>query len=148
MLLPEKVVTFEFPGCDGFEVDLAFLSKESNQALFKKCQKTKFDRKTRQAVEEFDDELFLDLYVGSILKGWKGLKMKYLTEIVLLEVPPGAENKTLDYTHENAVDLMKSSSVFDQWVSEIISDLGNFMSNNTTKSLQESSSTSKSPAQV
>ena len=43
MLLPEKVVTFDFPGCEGLTFDLAFLSKESNQELYKKCVKNKFN---------------------------------------------------------------------------------------------------------
>ena len=68
MLLPEKVVTFYFPGCDGLTFDLAYLSKDSNQVLYKKCQKTTFNR-TRQPIEEFDDDLFLQLYVKSIVKG-------------------------------------------------------------------------------
>lgn len=130
MLLPEKTVSFDFPGCEGFEVELAFLSKERNQEIFKKCQKTTFDSRTRQPVEKFDDELFLQLYVNAILKGWSGLKLKYLKELVLVEVPKEDENKELDYTEENALDLMKNSVVFDNWISEVISDLGKFTTNN------------------
>ena len=137
LLLPEKVVTFDFPGCEGFTVDLAFLSKESNQSLIKKCQKTTVDRKTRQIVENFDDELFLELYVDAILKGWKGLKMKYLEEIVLVEIPKIDREKELEYTKNNALDLMKASAIFDQWVSDIISDLGNFTTNSTKKKSKE-----------
>ncbi len=136
MLLPEKVVTFDFPGCPGFEVKLAFLSKESNQAIFKKCQVQKFD-KSRQPVTEFDDELFLQLYVKAVIKGWSGLKLKYLRELVLVEVPTSKEEEELEYSEDNALELMKNSTIFDNWISEVISDLGNFTKSNSKKKSQD-----------
>jgi len=140
MLLPEKVVTFDFPGCEGFTVDLAFLSKESNQALYKKCQQTKFDNRSRQPIEEFDDDLFMKIYVKSIIKGWKGFKFKYISELVLSEVGDNSEQE-LAFTDENALDLMKSSMIFDNWISEVLSDLGNFMQKDSTEKLNVSSVT-------
>lgn len=141
MLLPEKTVTFDFPGCEGFKVDLAFLSKESNQALFKKCQRTHIDPKTRQPVEKFDEDLFLDIYVKSIIKGWEGLKLKYLKELLLIQIPPDQEETDLEYTEQNALDLMKNSVIFDNWVSEVISDLGNFISSSLMKKSNVSKTT-------
>lgn len=147
MLLPEKVVTFEFPGCDGFEVDLAFLSKESNQQLWKKCQRKVIDSKTRQSREEFDDELFLELYTRAVVKGWKGLKYKYLSEIVLADIPDGTEEKELEYSQENALTLIQSSNIFDNWVGEVISDIANFTTKNSTKKSSKSKVTSKNQDQ-
>lgn len=146
ILLPEKVVTFDFPGCEGFKIDLAFLSKESNQSIFKKCRKTKFDTKTRQPIEEFDEDKFLELYVEAIIKGWTGFKVKHLSELVLVDVgnDPDAE---IDYTPENALALMKSSTIFDNWVSEVLSDLSNFTKDSTKKKPEKSKVTSKSKDQ-
>ena len=145
MLLPEKVVSFDFPGCEGLVFDLAFLSKESNQALYKKCQRTKFDR-NRNEIEEFDDELFLQLYVKSIVKGWKGFKMKYVIELVLAE--PGDDlDAELNFSDENALELMKNSTIFDSWISGVISDLGNFTLKGSTGKLEELKAMSKSPVQ-
>ena len=135
MLLPEKVVSFDFPGCEGLKFDLAYLSKDSSQTLMKKCQKPKIDLKTRQPIEEFDDELFLQLYVRAILKGWTGLKLKYLKELALVAVPEEDEEKLLPFTEENALELMKNSTIIDNWVSGVITDLGKFtMSNSKEKS--------------
>lgn len=133
MLLPEKTVTFDFPGCEGFKIDLAFLSKESNQAIYKKCQKQEIDPKTRQPIEKFDDELFLSVYTKSIIKGWAGLKLKYLKELVLVEIPKEQEDDELEFSEENALELMKNSVIFDNWISEQISDLGNFTLNSSDK---------------
>jgi hypothetical protein len=144
MLLPEKVVNFEFPGCEGLSFDLAFLSKESNQALYKKCQKTKFDR-NRNEVVEFDDDLFLQLYVKSVIKGWNGFKLKYVSELVLADVGNDPELE-LDFTDDNALQLMKSSTIFDTWISGVISDLGNFTSKDSIGKLEKLKATSKSQA--
>ena len=137
MLLPEKVVTFDFPGCEGFTVDLAFLSKESHQVLYKKCQKQRIDMRTRQTIEDFDDEMYLKLYVKACVRGWKGFKMKYIKELVLVEIEDGQEEKTLPFSDENALDLMKSSTAFDNWVSEVIVDLGKFTSEDSTGKSKE-----------
>ena len=147
MLLPEKVVTFDFPGCEGLSFDLVFLSKESNQALYKKCQTTKFDV-NRNEVTEFNDELFLQLYVKSIVRGWKGFKAKYLRELVLADVPVSEEETEFPYTDEGALDLMKNSVLFDNWVSGVIQDLGNFTQKDSTKKSEELKITSKSPDQA
>jgi hypothetical protein len=147
MLLPEKVVSFDFPGCNGFTVDLAFLSKESNQQLWKKCQRQKIDSKTRQAREVLDEDLFLELYTRSVVKGWKGLKLKYLKELVLADIPEDMEEKELDYSEENALTLIQSSNIFDNWVGEVISDIANFTMKSSEKSSTESKNTSKKPVQ-
>jgi len=132
MLLPEKVVTFDFPGCKDLTFDLTFLSKESNQILLKKCQKQKINSKTRESYDELDEELFLDLYVRAIIKGWGGFKNKYLKELVLVEIPEGDEDKLLPFTTDSALELMKASTILDNWISEQISDLGNFMQPTST----------------
>lgn len=147
MLLSEKIVTFDFPGCDGLTFDLAYLSKDSNQALYKKCQKTTFNSRTRQPVEEFDDELFLQLYVKSIVKGWKGFKFKYINELVLADVGEDPE-KELAFTDDNALDLMKNSNIFDNWISGVLEDLGNFTTNSTKEKSVELKVISKNQDQA
>ena len=146
MLLPEKVVTFDFPDCEGLSFDLAFLSKERNQALLKKCQTTKFDISGNE-VTEFNDDLFLQLYVKSIVRGWKGFKAKYLRKLVLADVPKNEEEIEFPFTDEGALDLMKNSVLFDSWVSGVIKNLGNFTQSDLTEKLEESKTTLKSLAQ-
>lgn len=124
LLVPSKSVQVEYPGMPGFFIDLAFLSRETLLNIRKKSTKTSF--KNRQAVEEFNEDLFLQLYVENAVKGWSGFKLKYLEQLAPVDLTGQDMEAALEYTAENALYLMKNSSNFDGFVSEQVSDLGNF----------------------
>jgi len=127
MLVPSKEVTVEYPGMPGFEISVSFLSRETLQNIRKKATKTTF--KNRQPVEELNDDLFLELYVKGCIKGWSGLKLKYLEQLAPVNVGDEDPEAELDYSEENALYLMKSSTNFDSFISEKVTDLGNFSKN-------------------
>lgn len=129
LMTPSKTVTIDFPGYSGMTVDLCYLAREELLKLRKKCVSTKFDRKTRQPEEVLDEEKFLVEYCKSVIKGWAGLKYRYLEELLLVDVSSLDADDELMYTQENAETLMKNSSVFDSWVTETVGDLENFTSN-------------------
>jgi hypothetical protein len=124
MLVPSKTNTLEYPGMPGFEITVSFLSRETLQSIRKKATKTTF--KNRLSTEEVNDELFLQLYADNSIKGWKGLKMSYLEQLAPVEVPASELDSELEYTPENALALMKASTNFDSFISEQVTDLGNF----------------------
>lgn len=127
MLVPSKEINVEYPGMPGFEVKICFLSRETLQNIRKKATKTTF--KNRQPVEELNDDLFLELYVKGSIKGWTGLKMRYLEQLAPVDVSDQDPEAELEYNEENALYLMKSSVNFDSFISEQVTDLGNFTKN-------------------
>jgi len=129
LMTPSKTVSIDYPGYDGFKVDLCHLAREELLNLRKRCLSTKFDRKTRQPIEEIDDEKFLDEYCKAVIKGWKGLKFRYLEELLLVDVSNLDLDDELPYTKDNAELLMKNANNFDTWVTETVGDLENFTSN-------------------
>jgi hypothetical protein len=127
LLTPSKTVETDYPGYEGFKVNLTFLSREELLKLRKACITTKFDRRTKQPVEELNDELFLKNYVASVVKGWTGLKYSYLNELMLVDLSGVKDlNECLDFSEENALLLMKNSPDFDQFVTDVVGDLSNF----------------------
>ena len=124
LLVPSKSVEVEFPGMPGFKIDLAFLSRETLINIRKKATKVTF--KNRQPVEELNDELFLQLYVENAVRGWTGLKISYLEQLAPVDVSSLNPDDELKYNAENALYLMKNSTDFDSFISEQVSDLGNF----------------------
>lgn len=134
LLTPEKVVTVDYPGFEGFKLDIAFLSREEIVKIRKKCTVTKFDKRTRQPVDELDEELFLKTYVSSVLKGWKGLKFSFLQELMLVDLSSVENLETeLEYNTDNALVLMKNSQEIDSFITEITSNLSNFMKYSSLK---------------
>lgn len=127
LLVPSKEVEVEYPGMPGFVVSVSFLSRETLQNIRKKATKTTF--KNRQPVEELNDDLFLELYVKASVKGWKGLQIKYLEQLAPVDVTGMKEDDELEFTDENALYLMKASTNFDAFISEQVTDLGNFSAN-------------------
>jgi hypothetical protein len=129
LMTPSKTVTIDFPGYSGMKVDLCYLAREELIKLRKRCLTTKFNRKTRQPEEELDEEKFLTEYCNAVIKGWKGLKFRYLEELLLVDISGQDPDDELMYTQENAELLMKNANDFDTWVTESVGDLENFTSN-------------------
>ena len=129
LMTPSKTVTLDFPGCPDMTVDLCYLAREELLKLRKKCVTTKFSKKTRQPEEELDEEKFLTEYCKAVIKGWKGLKFRYLEELLLVDISELDPEDSLPFTQENAELLMKNANDFDTWVTETVGDLENFTSN-------------------
>ena len=129
LMTPSKTVSIDFPGYSGMKVDLCYLAREELLKLRKKCLSTKFDRKTRQPEEILDEDKFLIEYCEAVIKGWSGLKYRYLEELLLVDVSSLDADDELVYTKDNAELLMKNSTTFDTWVTETVGDLENFTSN-------------------
>lgn len=131
LLVPSKSVEVEYPGLNGFKINVVFLSRETLVSIRKKSTKTTF--KNRQPVEELDDKLFLQLYVNACIKGWSGLKMSYLEQLAPVDMSGQDPDAELVYDQDNALALMQSSANFDAFISETVTELSNFTKTSTSK---------------
>lgn len=131
LLVPSKTVEVEYPGLAGFKINVSFLSRETLINIRKKA--TKVTYKNRQPIEELDDKLFLKLYVEASVKGWTGLKLAYLEELAPVDLSGQDKNSELEYDADNALFLMQSSSNFDAFISETVTELSNFTNSSAQK---------------
>lgn len=131
LLVPSKSVEVDFPGFEGFKLNLSFMSRETLVSIRKKSTKTTF--KNRQPMEELDDKLFLKLYVAASIKGWSGLKYKYLNELAPSNIDPKDFDKEVPYSEENALALMEASADFDAYISNTVGELSSFTKTSTQK---------------
>ena len=129
LLTQSKTVSVDFPGYTGMSVELCYLGRDELIKLRKRCISTKFNRKTRQPEEELDEDKFIIEYCRAVIKGWSGIKFRYLEELLLVDVSNLDPEDELPYTQDNAELLMKNSNVFDTWVTEAVGDLENFTGN-------------------
>ena len=126
LMTPSKTITMDYPGIDGFTVDITYLAREELLKLRNRCLKQKFNKKTRQFEDELDENRFLTEYVKGVIKGWSGLKYNRLGELLLVDVSNQNPEEELPHSQENAELLMKNSNDFDTWVTETVGDLENF----------------------
>ena len=131
LLVPSKATEVDYPGFNGFKINVVFLSRETLVSIRKKATKTTF--KNRQPVEELDDKLFLQLYVQASIKGWSGFKLAYLNDLAPVDLTGQNPEDELEYTEDNALFLMQSSANFDAFISETVTELGNFTKTSTSK---------------
>ena len=126
LLVDSKTTWVEFPGLDGFEVELANLSRKELTSLRKKCTTNKFNRKTRQFEDELNDEKFVEEFTKSTVKNWKGLKLEFLQDLLLVDLEGQDATKEMEFSEANAQVLVENSSEFDNWLNEVVFDLENF----------------------
>ena len=133
LLVDTKTTWVEFPGLEGFEVELANLSRKELLKLRKNCISNKFNRKTRAFEEVMDDDKFVKEFSEATVKSWKGLKLKYLEDLVLVDISKQEPDAELDYSADNALLLVENSTEFDNWLNEVVFDLDNFRSEEQRK---------------
>jgi len=128
LLVDSKTTWVEFPGLLGFEVELANLSRKELVNLRKKCTINKFNRKTRQFEDELNDEKFVIEFTKATVKNWKGLQLGYLQDLLLVDLKGQNSESEMEFSEENAQQLVENSSEFDNWLNEVVFDLENFRS--------------------
>lgn len=126
LMVDTKSAWVEYPAFSGFEIELVNLSRPELTSLRKRCVTTKFDKKTRQPVEELNEDKFIEEFTKATIKNWKGFKLKFLETFMLVDLSEVDADSELPYSQENAKLLITNSAEFDTWVNETVFDLENF----------------------
>ena len=145
LLVDSKTTWVDFPGLDGFEVELANLSRKELVNLRKRCTSNKFNRKTRGFEESLDEEKFVKEFSQATVKGWKGLKVKHLPLLLPVDISGDDGEEEIPYSQEEALSLITNSTVFDQFVTDTMNEFEQFSitkKETDVKNLKSSSGTS------
>jgi hypothetical protein len=126
LIAKETTSWIPFPDIDGFEVHLRFLSREDLLKIRNQSLTFKFNKRTRQREEEIDNDKFLEHYAGKAIMGWRGLKAKHLPLLLPADISSLDPNEEINYDEEEAIDLLKSSTVFDQFITDAMNDFEQF----------------------
>ena len=125
LMVDSKSVWMDFPGLEGFSVEVANLSRKELTSLRKRCTSQKFDRKTRTLQEDLNEDKFVVEFSKASIKNWKGLTLDHLETLILIESEEDPSNE-VPYSEENAEVLVANSTEFDTWLNEVVFDLDNF----------------------
>ena len=122
----ETVVDVEFPDVDGFIISLVYLTREDLMKIRNASLSFKFNKRTRQREEEIDNDKFLAEYTRRAVKGWKGLKVKHLPNLLPVDISTMDGEESLEYSEEEAIDLITNSTVFDQFITDTMNEFEQF----------------------
>jgi len=137
LMVDTKSAWISYPGLDGFEVNIVNLGREKIVALRKNCLETKFDRKSKIPIEQLNEKKFIRDFTNATIKDWKGLKLSYVEQLMLVDIEAEDPDRELEYDQENAELLVSNSVDFDNWLNEVVNDLDNFRSKRDRKAVAE-----------
>jgi len=126
LIAKETVIDVEFPDIDGFVVKLVYLGRDDLLKIRNASLGYKFNKRTRQREEEVDNEKFVEEYARKAIKGWSGLKVRHLPKLLPVDISGQNADEDVVYTEEDALDLLRSSTVFDQFVTDALNDYEKF----------------------
>ena len=131
LITKDRIISAEYPDpeLEGFKVQIAYVPREEIQKIRQKCITTKFNKSTKKPEESVDEQLFLELYVDKVIKGWSGLKLKHLKNLIVIDLGSADPEMDLEYTKDNALTLMKNSTDFDSWITGLVNDVSFFNKN-------------------
>lgn len=126
LIAKETVIDVEFPDIEGFIVKLVYLGRDDLLKIRNSSLSYKFNKRTRQREEEVDNEKFIEEYARRAIKGWSGLKVKDLPKLLPVDISQMNPQDEISYTEEDALDLLRSSTIFDQFVTDALNDYEKF----------------------
>ena len=125
-IVKESSTWVEFPDIDGFEISLQYLTRDDLMKIRNASLTYKFNKRTRQREEEIDNEKFLESYAQKAIRDWRGLKMKHLPILLPVDISGDDPNEDVEYSEEDAIELLKNSTIFDQFVTDTMNDFEQF----------------------
>ena len=138
----ETTVDVEFPDIEGFVISLAYLNRDDLMKIRNRSLSYKFNKRTRQREEEIDNDKFLEEYTKRAIKGWKGLYVKNLPQLLPIDMENADPNEVIDYNETEALELIKNSTVFDQFITDCMQDYEKFTIENKEQEIKNSKSSS------
>lgn len=126
MIAKETSTWVEFPDIEGFEVNLRFLTREDLLKIRNASLTYKFNKRTRQREEDVDNDKFLQNYAKRAIADWRGLKVKHLPLLLPVDISSMDIEEEIAYEEEEALQLLKNSTIFDQFVTDTMNDFEQF----------------------
>ena len=116
----------DYPEIDGFKVELVYLNREDLMKVRNRALTYKFNKRTRQREEEIDNDKFLEGYAEKAIRNWSGLKAKHLPDLLPADISDMDPEEDIEYDEEDAIELLKNSTVFDQFITDCMNDYESF----------------------
>ena len=108
----------------------------------------KFNKRTRQREEAIDNDKFLEAYTIRAIKGWKGLQIKHLPMLLPVDISSMNGDEYVEFSEDEALDLIKNSTIFDQFITDTMSEFEQFSITKKETDVKNSPTTSATSSKV
>lgn len=125
-MVTEKITEVDFTDIDGFTVQLCYVGRDRMMKIRNQALVYKFNKRTRQREEEVDNDKFLEAYADAVIKGWKGLTVRGLATLLPIDTSAMDAKESVPYTPDDALLLLKNSTIFDQFVTDSLNNFEGF----------------------
>ena len=126
LIAQETTSWVEFPDIDGFEVELVYLNREDLMKIRNRSLTFKFNKRTRQREEEVDNDKFLEAYAEKSGVGLIDAFETSLPDLLPADISDMDPEEDIEYDEEDAIELLKNSTVFDQFITDCMNDYESF----------------------
>ena len=138
----ETIIEVEYPDIDGFIISLIYLNRDDLTKIRNRSLTYKFNKRTRQREEEVDNDKFLEEYTKRAIKGWKGLYIKDLPQLLPIDMSNANPSEEITYNDVEALELIKNSTVFDQFITDSMQDYEKFTIEHKEQEIKNSKNSS------
>lgn len=135
---PEKLrkwATFK----EGFDVEIEYVSRESLEALRRKCMKVKY--RNHQRIEELDEQLFY-AELAKKITAWRGLTVEVLRTMLPVKQDAALNGQQIECTESNKLVLLRKAYGFDDFIFNALTDLQGVSREQTEAELKNSNALS------
>ena len=126
LMVTEKITEVDFTDIDGFKVQLCYVGRDRMMKIRNQALVYKFNKRTRQREEEVDNDKFLEAYADAVIKGWSGLTVRGLATLLPIDTGAMDAKEQVPYTADDALLLLKNSTIFDQFVTDSLNNFEGF----------------------
>lgn len=126
LITGDKTIDVPFPDLEEFVVKVSYVTREDLVKIRNQALVYKFNKRTRQREEEVDNDKFVEAYCERVIKGWSGLKVKHLPKLLAADISSMRPDEEIPYSGEEALELLRNSSLFDQFITDTMNDLEAF----------------------
>lgn len=126
LVIDTRTVEVAYPGMPHFKVALNYMSRATSKRVMEESRKDEWVNGTLIKVQ--DDEQFLKAFIREAFKGWTGLTLADVEKLMLVELGDADLSTPVEFSEDNAYQLMSNSSAFDSWVNSVVFHLDSFRS--------------------
>lgn len=124
VVVQTKTVEVAYPGLPNFVVSIGYVSRATSRKIIDASRKDVMTNGTVIKVQ--DDDKFIEEFVKEAIIGWKGLTLADVSQLLLVDLGDLDPATVVEFSIDNAVQLMRESSAFDNWINNMVFQLDSF----------------------